>query len=106
MDGVIGLLAAIIAILGLLATVGYGGYLLMLSSAAGKRPGAEHLAADARGRIPRAGGLALVALVGLLLTSGDSAAFDVIGLLVAGGAGLGATSQWQAARRRLASPPQ
>lgn len=102
MEMVIGLLASIVAILGVLAAVGYGGYLFMLQSVAAKRPGAAHLAADARGRLPAAGGLTLVTLVGLLFTSGGIAP-DVIGLLLAGGAGFAATTQWQAARRRLAT---
>ena len=103
---VIGLLASIVAILGVLAAVGYGGYLFMLQSVAAKRPGATHLASDARGKLPVAGGLTLVTLVGLLITSGDSVAADVVGLLLAGGAGFAATSRWQEARRRLASPPR
>ena len=70
MGTVIDLVATIVAIVGLLAAVGYGGYLFMLQSVAGKRPGASHLAADARGRLPLAGGLVLVTLVGLLLTGG------------------------------------
>lgn len=106
MDGVIGLIAAIIALLGVLAALGYGGYLLMLRSVATKRPGADHLAADAKKRLPAAGGLTLLALVGLLITGAGSAVPDIIGLLLAGGAGLGAVNQLQAARRRLAAPPR
>lgn len=106
MGTVIDLLATIVAILGLLAAVGYGGYLFMLQSVAAKRPGASHLASDARGRLPAAGGLVLVTLVGLLLTSADNIPVDVLALLVGGGAGFAATQQWQAARRRLSSPPR
>jgi len=102
MGTVIDLIATIITVLGLLASLGYGGYLLMLSSVASKRPGAAHLAADARGRIPAAGGLALGALVALLLTGGG-VPLDVIGLLVGGGVGLVAVNQFQGARKRLAS---
>ena len=105
MDAVIGLIAAIIAILGVVAALGYDGYLLMIRSVATKRPGAGHLAADAGKRLPMAGGLTLVALVGLLFTAGGPV-LDVLGLLVAGGAGLASANQLQAARRRLASPPQ
>jgi hypothetical protein len=100
---VIGLVAAIVAILGVLAALGYGGYLLMLRSVAGKRPGADHLATDARKRLPAAGGLTLLALVGLLFTQGGVAP-DLIGLILGGGAGLVSVNQLQAARRRLASP--
>jgi hypothetical protein len=102
MGTVIDLIATIITVLGLLASLGYGGYLLMLSSVASKRPGAGHLAADARRRIPAAGGLALGALVALLLTGGG-VPLDVIGLLVGGGVGLVAVNQFQGARKRLAS---
>jgi hypothetical protein len=104
MEMVIGLVAAIVAILGLLGALGYGGYLLMLQSVAKKRPGASHLAADARRHLPAAGGLTLGALVALLFTSGGLAP-DVIGLLLGGGVGLVSVNQLQAARRRLANPP-
>jgi hypothetical protein len=104
MGPVFDLIATIVAILGLLAAVGYGGYLLMLRSVAQKRPGAGHLAADARKRLPAAGGLTLGALVALLLTNGGITP-DVIGLLLGGGIGLFSVNQLQAARRRLANPP-
>ena len=103
MGPVIDLIATIVAILGLLGALGYGGYLLMLQSVARKRPGASHLAADARKRLPASGGLALGALVALLLTSGP-VALDVIGLLLGGGIGLVSVNQLQAARRRLTNP--
>ncbi|MEJ2888180.1 hypothetical protein [Actinomycetospora aeridis] len=105
MGTVIDLIATIVTVLSLLAAVGYGGYLFMISSVASKRPGASHLATDARKRLPAAGGLALGALVALLLVLGDSTAMDVVGLLVGGGVGLAATSQLQSARKRLAAPP-
>jgi len=105
MGTVIDLIATIVTVLSLLAAVGYGGYLFMISSVASKRPGATHLATDARRRLPAAGGLALGALVALLLTRGDNIPMDVIGLLVGGGMGLVAVNQLQDARKRLASPP-
>lgn len=104
MGTVVDLVAWIVALVGLLVSLGYGGYLFMLSSVAAKRPGASHLAADARRRIPAAGGIALGALVALLLTGADSVPVDIIGLLLGGGAGLLATNQLQAARKRLANP--
>ena len=104
METVIGLIAAIVAILGLLAAVGYGGYLLMLRSVATKRPGASHLADDARKRLPAAGGLTVGAVIALLLTNGGVAP-DVIGLLLGGGIGLASVAQLQGARKRLANPP-
>jgi hypothetical protein len=104
MGTVIDLIATIIAVLGLLGALGYGGYLLMLQSVAKKRPGASHLAADARKRLPAAGGLVLGALVAWLMTGGG-VPLDVIGLLLGGGVGLVSVNQLQAARRRLANPP-
>jgi hypothetical protein len=105
MGTVIDLIATIVAVLGLLAAVGYGGYLLMLSSMAAKRPGAAHLVADARGRLPAAGGLTLGTIVALLLVLGGNIPLDVVGLVVGGGLGLVSVNQLQAARRRLANPP-
>jgi hypothetical protein len=104
MGTVIDLIATIITVLGLLAALGYGGYLLLLSSQAAKRPGANQLATDMRKRLPAAGGLALGAIVALLLTGGG-VPLDVIGLLLGGGVGLASVSQLQSARRHLASPP-
>ncbi len=104
MGTVIDLIATIVAVLGLLGALGYGGYLLMLQSVAQKRPGTSHLAADARKRLPAAGGLVLGALVAWLLTSGGIP-LDVVGLLLGGGIGLVSVNQLQAARRRLANPP-
>jgi hypothetical protein len=67
--------------------------------------GAGHLAADARKKLPAAGGLTLVALVALLLTNGGIVP-DVLALLIGGGAGLAAVNGLQGARRRLANPQQ
>lgn len=102
---VFGLIAALIAILGVLAAAGYGGYLLMLRSVAAKRPGAGEFAGSMSKRLPAAGGLTLLALVGLLFTNGGVVP-DVIGLLLGGGAGAASLAQFQAARRQLASPPR
>jgi hypothetical protein len=104
MGTVIDLIATIITVLGLLAALGYGGYLLLLSSQAAKRPGANQLATDMRKKLPAAAGLTLGAIVALLLTNGG-VPLDVIGLLVGGGVGLVSVNQLQNARRRLASPP-
>ena len=105
MGTVFDLIATIVTVLGLLAGLGYGGYLFMLNSVASKRPGAGHLAADARKKLPAAGGLTLVALVALLLTNGGIVP-DVLALLIGGGAGLAAVNGLQGARRRLANPQQ
>ncbi|GLZ50715.1 hypothetical protein [Actinomycetospora sp. NBRC 106378] len=105
MGTVIDLIATIVAILGLLAAVGYGGYLLMLRSVATKRPGASHVAADATKRLPAAGGLVVGALIAWALTGADSVPVDVLGLLLGGGLGLASVSRLQSARKRLANPP-
>lgn len=104
MEAVFGLVATLVALIGLLAALGYGGYLLMLRNVAQKRPGASHLAVDARRRLPAAGGLAVGTLIGLLLTNGGFTP-DLLGLLLGGGLGLVSAGQLQAARRRLANPP-
>ncbi len=103
MGPLIDLLATIVTVLGLLAALGYGGYLFMVSSVAAKRPGAAHVARDARKRVPAAAGLAAVALVAMLLTGGGPP-LEVIGLLVGGGAGLMSLHRLQRERRRLADP--
>lgn len=90
MGAVIGIVAAVVALVGLLVAVGHVGYLALLRNAAGKR-GASGFATlnyvDSRWKA--AGGVALVALLGLLLTSGGVLP-DVLGLLIGGGAGLAA----------------
>ncbi len=85
-----GIIAVLIALAGLLVALGHVGYLAMLNNAARKRGIAGGTTAEyVSGRWKVAGGTAGVALLGLLLTNGGLGA-DIIGVLLAGGAGVAA----------------
>lgn len=87
---VFGIVATVVALVGLLVAVGHVGYLALLRNAAAKRGAAGGRTldyVDAHWKV--AGGTALVALLGVLLTSGGMLP-DVLGLLVGGGAGVAA----------------
>ena len=92
-------IAVIIALAGLLAALAHGGYLLMLSSAAGRRAGGEPAAQYVRGRLPLAGGTLAVALLALLLTSGGAFA-DVLAVVAGAGSGALAYRALQGTRER------
>ena len=104
MTWIIGIIAAVIAVAGLLVALGYVGYLAMLNNAAKKRGLSGGGAADlVKSRWAVAGGATAAAVIGLLITAGDSVAGDVIGLLIAGGAGLVAKQGLDATRKQLGS---
>ncbi|QFZ23394.1 hypothetical protein [Saccharothrix syringae] len=101
---VIGLITGLIAVLGVLAALAHDGYLAMLGSVAkSKRAVGAPVAAYVRSRWTLAGVTTIIALVGLLITAGNSVSGDVIGALVAGGAGLAAGNALQGTRKRLNS---
>ncbi len=90
MGTVFGIVAAVVALVGLLAALGHVGYLAMLNGAAKRRGASGATTVDyLNGRWKVAGITAAVAALGLLLTSGGVGA-DVLGLLLGGGAGLAA----------------
>ena len=75
MGAVIGIVAAVIALVGVIVALGHVGYLAMLRNAAKERGASGAATLDyVNGRWKAAGGTALVALLGLLLTSGGVAA--------------------------------
>jgi hypothetical protein len=106
MGAVFGIVAAVVALVGLLAALGHVGYLAMLNNAAKKRGLSGGTTTDyVNGRWKVAGGTAGVALLGLLLTSANSVPVDLVGLLIGGGAGLYAKQALDSTRNRFRSLP-
>jgi hypothetical protein len=95
------LIAIIIAIAAVVAALAHVGYLAMLGSAANKKQAAgAPIVTYVRSRWPIAGITTAGALVGWLITAGDSAFADVLGILVAGGSGVTATKALQSTQQR------
>jgi len=104
MSMVFGIVAVVVALVGLLATLVNVGYLLMLNSAAKKRGVAGASISDhVRGRLPVAGGATLAAVVALLLTTSGGVMPDILGLVLGAGGGLVAKQSLDATRTRLRS---
>jgi hypothetical protein len=104
MGTVFGIVAAVIALVGLLVALGHVGYLAMLNSAARKRGLSGGATSEyVSGRWKVAGGTAAIALLGVLLTRADSIPVDVIGLLVGGGAGVAAKGALESTRKQFRS---
>ncbi|MDQ3154294.1 MAG: hypothetical protein M3R63_22110 [Actinomycetota bacterium] len=95
-------IALIIALVGLLAAVAHGGYLLMLSSAAGRRTGGAPVTQYVRGRLPVAGVTVGVALLALLLTAGGTG-LDLLAIVAGAGSGGVAYQALQNTRARYRS---
>lgn len=105
MGAVFGIVAAVVAIIGVLAALGHVGYLAMLNSAAKKRGLSGGSAADyVNGRWKVAGGTTAVAILGLLLTSGGVVP-DILGMLLAGGAGIAARQALDSTRSEFRGQP-
>lgn len=101
MGTVFGIVATLVALIGLLAALGHVGYLAMLNGSAKKRGisgGATIDYVNSRWKV--AGITAAVALLGLLLTSGGFVP-DVLGLIIGGGAGLAAKQALDSTRREF-----
>ncbi len=99
MGSVLNLLAIIVTLIGLVAAVAHDGYLAMLASAARKRAGGGPVATYVRTRWPVAGVTTGVALLGLLMTSGN-AFMDVLAIAAGAGSGLVANNALQETRKR------
>jgi uncharacterized oligopeptide transporter (OPT) family protein len=104
MGAVVGIVAALIALVGLLVALGNVGYLAMLNSAARKRGLAgEGTALYVKERRAVAAGTTAVAALGLLLTMGGSVPVDVLGAALAAGGGLAAKKALDGTRERFRS---
>jgi hypothetical protein len=104
MGAVVGIVAGLIALLGLLVALGNAGYLAMLASAARKRGlSGDAAAAYVKERKGVAVGTTGVALLGLLLTLGGSVPVDVLGAVLSAGGGLAAKRALDGTRTRFRS---
>jgi hypothetical protein len=101
-----GIVAALIALAGLVVALGHVGYLALLNNAARKRGTSGGTTAEyVNNRWKVAGGTAGVALLGLLLTAGSSVPVDLVGLLLGGGAGIYAKQALDSTRSRFRTLP-
>ena len=104
MGAVVGIVAGLIALLGLLVALGNAGYLAMLNSAARKKGLAgERTAVLVREHGRTAAVTNGVALLGLLLTLGGSVPVDVLGAVLSAGGGLAAKRALDGTRTRFRS---
>jgi hypothetical protein len=99
---VLNLIAVLVALGGLLAALGHGGYLAMLGSAANRRAGGEPVSQYVRSRTPVAAATVGVALLALLLTTGGFGA-DILAILAGAGSGVVAYQALQNTRTRYRS---
>jgi len=101
MGAAFGIVAFLVALVGLLVTLGNAAYLAMLSSAANKRGIAGETTLDyVRAQRTTAGVLAAVALVALLFTNGGVVP-DLIGLVLGAGSGVAGYRALEGTRRRF-----
>jgi hypothetical protein len=102
MGAAFGVVAFLVALAGLLVTLGNAGYLTMLSSAAqDKGVSGEPTAQYVHGRRRPAGILVLVAVIGLAFAVGGGTVPDLIGLVLGAGSGLAAYRALGATRQRF-----
>jgi hypothetical protein len=102
MAGTVGIVAGLIALLGLLVALGNAGYLAMLNSASRKRGlSGESAALFVKERCGVAVGTTAVAALGLLLTLGGSVPVDVLGAVLAAGGGVAAKRALDGTRDRF-----
>ena len=102
MGAVVGIVAGLIALLGLLVALGNAGYLAMLENAARKRGlagGSTAVYVKEHRRV--AVGTTGVALIGRLLTLGGSVPVDVLGAVLGAGGGIAAKRALDGTRSRF-----
>jgi hypothetical protein len=104
MGAVVGIVAGLIALLGLLVALGNAGYLAMLNSAAAKKGLAgERTTRFVKEHSRTAAVTTGVTALGLLLTLGGSVPVDVVGALLGVGGGLAAKRALDSTRAELRS---
>jgi hypothetical protein len=103
MGAVVGIVAGLIALLGLLVALAHAGALVMYKKAAVEKGASGELTRQyVQTRWKSAGASAGVALLGLLLTTGASVPLDVIGMVLAVGGG---AAGLKGARREITRGP-
>ncbi|MGH3624443.1 MAG: hypothetical protein ACRDQ5_22100 [Sciscionella sp.] len=100
MEAVLGVVTAVVVLVGLVAALAHGGYLAMLESAANKRAGGDPVSSYVRSRWPVAAVTTAAGLLGLLLSMGDGFT-DVIAILVGAGTTVASTKALEQTRQRF-----
>ena len=98
---VLNLIAVLAALAGLLAALAHGGYLAMLGSTANRRAGGGPVNEYVRSRVPVAAATLGVALLALLLASGDSVAADIVAIVAGACSGAVGYQALQGTRTRF-----
>jgi hypothetical protein len=100
MESVLGLVATLVVIVGLLAALAHGGYLAMLESAASKRAGGDPVSKYVRSRWPVAGVTTGVGLLALLFSMGGPF-LDTLAIIVAAGTAVASAKALEQTRAKF-----
>ncbi len=101
MGTVVGLVAILITLAGVLVALGHSGYLAMLSSAARKRAGGEPAVDFAKKRMPIAGAGLIVTALALLMALGGGVGTDIFAIVLGGGGGVASLKALQTTQTRF-----